>query len=253
MTPDRIVVLRKNAKDVDIENLPDGSTAVFDRITQTIHSLHPLAAAAFQACREQKTIDEVREAMTLTLGADVSEASALGAIAELERAGLVAISELDGASRRSMLTSALKAAGVAAPLVLSLTASEQAVFAQGSGSGTTTTTTTTTSTTTTTTTTTTAGPAPTLNIGPNTFNSCQSSSNFDLGGVNTHFNNTSVVTFNNSQLSASNVVVESAISINLNINNNTQNNVNTQMVTVTVTTGSEVAVGTNILTLTGCT
>jgi hypothetical protein len=240
MTPDRIVVRQKNFKDLDIENLPDGSTAVFDRVTQTIHSLHPLAAAAFQACREQKTVGELCDAMALTLGKAVSEASALGAIAELERAGLVESSELDGASRRSVLTSALKAAGVAVPLVLSLTASEQAVFAANSGSGTTTTTT--------------AAPSATVAINPTTFVGCHSSDDYTITGINTHFNGTSVVTFSIGQLTAAgNVVAVNATTITLTINNSNTGFFASQLVTVTVTTGSEVAVGTNILTLETCT
>jgi hypothetical protein len=97
----------------------------------------------------------------------------------------------------------------------------------------------------TTTTTTTAAPTATLSgIAPNVFPSCTSiGAGFVITGMNTHFGGASVVSFSAGSLTLSNVVVNSLTSSTLNM---------TGPVTVTVTTGTEVAVGTNILTREGC-
>jgi hypothetical protein len=139
-----ITVEQINSAALQVENLPDGSTAVFNTATQTIHSLHPIASAAFTACPTKKTLSELVVAMSDLLSRPVTEAEALSAISELEHAGLVACAEppqfVEAASSRRSL---LKAAGAAVPLVLSLTALEQSAYAEAAGSGTTTTTTTT--------------------------------------------------------------------------------------------------------------
>jgi hypothetical protein len=232
-----------------IEKLPDGSTAVFDTLTKTVHSINKTAAAAFEACRERQTVPQLATAMGEILNAPVTEEMALAAILELERAGLVACSGLLSAepaqaSRRSVLKAVGTVAATAAPLVLSLSMAEQSVYAQGAGSGTTTTTTTTT----------TAAPAASIsNIAPDVYNGCASTAaGFVITGVNTHFSGASVVTFSLTSLTASNVVVNSLTSLTLTINNSNQAAIPSS-VTVTVTTGSEVAVGNNLLQYEGCT
>ncbi len=250
MISDRLEVWQPGVETRLVEKLPDGSTAVFDTLTKTVHSINEIAAAAFEACRDKRTVTQVAAAMQETLNSPVSEEIALTAIYELERAGLVACSRPVSASRRSLLKSVGTIAATVAPLVLSLSSAEQSAFAQGAGSGTTTTSTTTT----TTTTTTTAGPVASISsIAPSTVAGCDNTTNgVVITGVNTHFGNSSIVTFSNSHLSASNVVVNSLTSLTLTINENTDNPT-PALVTVTVTTGSEVAVGTNILTFGSCT
>ena len=81
---------RTSSEDLTIENLPDGSTAVFGAATESVHSLNAPAAAAFEACKERTTLPELARAMTTALASRVNEELALAAMAELERAGLVA-------------------------------------------------------------------------------------------------------------------------------------------------------------------
>jgi len=111
-----------------VAKLPDGSTAVFDSATQTIHALDASTAAVWEACREPKTLSELTDAMRRESGEATGD-TVLEAVSELERTGLVAVSGATGllhdASRRSLL----KAAGIAVPVVLSLTAAEQRAFA----------------------------------------------------------------------------------------------------------------------------
>ena len=144
MNRDELVVRRSGLGErLIIEALADGSTAVFDTVSQTVHSLNASAAAAFEACREEKTAPQLAHAMEATLGQPVTEDLALAAVSELERAGLVACSgsrRPEGSSRRSAL-SFVAAAAAALPVVLSLTVAEQKAYAGGAGSGTTTTTT----------------------------------------------------------------------------------------------------------------
>jgi hypothetical protein len=110
------------------EQLPDGSTVVVETATNTVHSLDPLAAAAFHA--SARTTDGIAREMGATLGRPVTENEALEAIVELERAGLVTSSVRPDATRRALL----RAAGIAIPAVLTLTAAEQRAQAFVSGS-----------------------------------------------------------------------------------------------------------------------
>ncbi len=121
--------------DCTVEKLPDGSTVVFDSGTQTLHSLNAPAAAAFKACGEPKTLPELAQAMAAALSSPVDEELALAAVAELEQAGLVAAEGEAVRSRQASRRHLLKAAGVALPLVLSLTAAQQRAYAYATGSG----------------------------------------------------------------------------------------------------------------------
>ncbi len=102
-----------SAKGFIVEKLPDGSTAIFDKVTNTVHALDASTAAAFEACHEPVTLSALTAAIEQRLGRPIREETALEAVAELERAGLVTASgateELRNASRRQLL----KAAGVA--------------------------------------------------------------------------------------------------------------------------------------------
>jgi hypothetical protein len=122
--------------------LPDGSTAVFDTLSKTVHSINKTATAAFEACREKRTVPQLATAMRETLESPVTEEMALAAVYELERVGLVACSgptpeERLQASRRSVLRAVGTAAATVAPLVLSLSSAEQRAYAAAAGSGTT--------------------------------------------------------------------------------------------------------------------
>src|SRR5580700_990790 len=138
MTSDYLVVWQAGVENCVIEKLPDGSTAVFDTLTKTVHSINKTAAAAFEACRDKRTVPQVAAAMQETLNSTVTEEMAMAAISELERAGLVACSgplstKRGQASRRSVLKAVGTVAATAAPLVLSLSSAEQSAYAQGTG------------------------------------------------------------------------------------------------------------------------
>src|SRR5450432_433071 len=115
MISDSLVVWQTGAANRLVEKLPDGSTAVFDRLTKTVHSVNKTASAALEACREKRTVPQLAMAMQEILGAAVTDEMALAAISELERAGLLACSgsrstEGGQSSRRSVL----KAVGASA-------------------------------------------------------------------------------------------------------------------------------------------
>ena len=158
--------------------------------------------------------------------------------AELERAGLVtssgATQELRNASRRQLL----KAAGAALPVVLSLTAAEQRVFAQGAGSG-----------------------SPVALIASISQTSVACDDSYDavtITGQNTHFSNSSVVSFSPPIIMVSSVNVTSATSLTVNFYVGISGEDGFPVVPsgtlldIIVTTGSEVATGTGLVNY-GCT
>src|SRR5271170_2750367 len=102
MIADSLQVWQIGAENRLVEKLPDGSTAVFDTLTKTVHSINKTAAAAFEACRDKVTVPQLAAAMQEILGSPVTQEMALAAIYELERAGLVACSRPVSASRRSV-------------------------------------------------------------------------------------------------------------------------------------------------------
>lgn len=120
--------LQRTSKKLVVEQLPDGSTAIFEPATKAVHSLNPLAAAVFGACREQISLAGLVEAV----GSPDSVEPVLAAITDLEAAGLVERSSAESTSRRGMLKAA---AAIAIPAVLTLTAAEQSAYALQAGSG----------------------------------------------------------------------------------------------------------------------
>jgi hypothetical protein len=257
---------RAESHELIIEKMPDGSTAVFDEASQTLHSLNAPTAAAFEACRETKTLPELVSAMADALRTPVSEGLALMAVAELERVGLVTSEGAAPANRLGSRRNLLRAAGIALPAVLSLTAAQQRAFASTTGSGVTTTdppTTTTTAAPTATTTTaaptttTTAAPVPSLTglTGSVVF---QSYCPTDIGvtGQNTHFaQGTTTVTFTDlttsgATIQTNNVTVASATQLTAIAMWNGGGAVG-DTIQVTVTTGTEVVTGSIVITATG--
>jgi hypothetical protein len=138
MTQDQASIFQTDSKHRIVEKLPDGSTAVFDAVSETLHSLNPPAAAAFDACKERTTLPQLVRAMGDVLPAPVTEELALVAIAELQQAGLVTAEDASQYDRLATRRGLLKAAGFVLPAVLSLTAAEQRAYAISAGSGTTT-------------------------------------------------------------------------------------------------------------------
>lgn len=99
MTPDVPAFRQRESRNLIIEKMPDGSTAVFDVATQTLHSLNPPAAAALEAFRARKTLPELARIMAQALSSPVTEDLALAAAAELERAGLLVSEGIQPPSR----------------------------------------------------------------------------------------------------------------------------------------------------------
>ncbi len=227
------VVQQTSTKGCVTEKLPDGSSAIFDSVTNVVHALNETAAAAFEACREPVTLSGLSDAMRRRLGPVVTVEMALEAVAELERAGLVTSSgttqELRNSSRRQLL----KAAGVALPVVLSLTAVEQRVFAAGAGSG--------------------IGAASIASISQTSVECDDTYDSVTITGLNTHFTNSSVVSFNPPLMMVNSVSVTNATSLTVNFYVGITGEDGFPVVTspaqlnVIVTTGSEVATGTGLV------
>jgi hypothetical protein len=234
MSYDRLEVRQIRPNSFVTEKLPDGSTAVLDTATTTVHSLNLSAAAAFEACRETKTVPQLMQSMGEILGAPVTEEVALAAVSELDMAGLVSCSEPvpegDRASRRSLLRSMGTAAAVAVPVVLSLTSAEQRAYAINAGSG---------------------GPPPPppviLSATPNTIP--PAIGGVWIAGLFTHFSPTSTVTCTNG-VTATVQWIAGSDWTHLSIVTSAVGVPNGTIIDVTVTTGAEVVTGTGLLTVT---
>ena len=114
-----------------VEKLPDGSTAILDQRSKNVHSLNVGATVAWEACKAGATLAEVRHALELKAGAAVDETFAQSALAQLQKAELIAVdgpaAELTAAERRSGLLRL--AASFAVPVVLTLALSQQKALA----------------------------------------------------------------------------------------------------------------------------
>jgi hypothetical protein len=140
---DKAVFAQADAAQLHIERLSDGSIAVVDQRSKSVHSLNPTAALAWDACAKGATVEQVRAALQDHAGSPVSLDVAWSAIQTLQRAELLetetALSAgLADPGRRSTLKTIGVLGGLVAPVVLSLTASQQKAYAQAVGSGTTT-------------------------------------------------------------------------------------------------------------------
>ena len=239
MIPDRPEVWQIGSENHVVEKLPDGSTAVLEISTGTVHSINQTAAAAFEACYERRTVPQVAAAMREILQSPVTEEMAIEAIEELERAGLVACSESRssgdrGASRRSLLKAVGTAAATAAPLVLSLSAAEQSAYAATVASG----------------------PAPSID-GDDSNTVCTNAlfaQTLFIDGQNTHFSQgTSVVTFPGSAwLTVGTVTVTSTTSLSVQVTPGAGAPSGSGQFSAMVVTGAESVTGVNIFYYTTC-
>jgi hypothetical protein len=121
-----------------VERLPDGSAAVFDTTSEAIHSLNQTAALVWECCREPVAIADIADVIQRVTGLPEPRAVAEDALRQLERGGLVEACREDVANRASRRDVLLKIGGVSAaflaPLVLTLTLTEQHAFARQAGS-----------------------------------------------------------------------------------------------------------------------
>jgi hypothetical protein len=216
---------------LQVDRLPDGSAVVVDDRSKTVHALNRVAAAAFDVCREPAAFSVIVQTMSDRLQAQVSHESARTALTELENVGLArpCAPARAAVSRRSALQSA--AAG-AIPMVLSLTAAQQRMYAQAAGSG--------------------APVVSVVSINPG-FLCIGNVPNVVITGENTHFTNSSVVTFSDTNVVGIQIQASSATSLTLTVEvGGGDDGSSPHFVDVTVTTGSETAFGAGILEVAGC-
>jgi len=123
-----------------VEQLPDGSTAIFDERSKSVHSLNPSATVVWRACASGATLPQIMAALTDRFGGPVDVEIADQAIAELQQAKLIesniptagavpvagAVMEM---GRRSILKRVGSLGAIAVPVVLTLTAAEQRGYA----------------------------------------------------------------------------------------------------------------------------
>ena len=127
------------------EKLGDGSTAIVDSRSKSVHSLNPTATLVWEACANGATLDQIRKTLEAKTGAAASDALVRQALEQLQRVNLI---EAEGTfpvesvdlGRRALLTRAGTVGAIAIPVVLTLTAAEQKAYAFQAISGTTTTT-----------------------------------------------------------------------------------------------------------------
>lgn len=140
---EKAVFKQSDRNQLQIERLSDGSVAIIDQRSKSVHSVNPTAALAWDACAEGATAEQIRAGLERHAGAPVGIEAAWSAIQHLQRAELVETeASVPGAlidqGRRSALKTIGMLGGLVAPVVLTLTASEQRAYAQVVGSGTTT-------------------------------------------------------------------------------------------------------------------
>jgi PqqD family protein of HPr-rel-A system len=123
------------------ETMADGSIAIFDQESKSVHSLNPAAAAVWTACADGATAAQLEAALEDAFGARVTPDVLTAAVAELRRAGLIEVvgpmsvgaADVDLA-RRSVLRTIGGIGGALVPLVLTMTATEQRAQAFINGS-----------------------------------------------------------------------------------------------------------------------
>jgi len=139
------VFCQSGTESLSVEKLPDGSTAIVDNRSKSVHSLNPSATLVWEACATGATFAHIRAAVESQTGAPVDSDAIRQALAQLQRVNLIeGPSSLPAAEnvdlgRRSLLKRAGAAGAFAIPVVLTLTAAEQKAYAFQSQSGTTTT------------------------------------------------------------------------------------------------------------------
>jgi hypothetical protein len=126
-------IQRTNLCSLVVNELPDGSKIIVDSVNNTMFALNPMAAAAWNACRNPTTLASVTAEMRASLHPQTTEEQARQAVFELAEKNLVTTSGWPPqASRRGVLGSL--GAAMLLPLVVSLSMAEQRAFAQNAGS-----------------------------------------------------------------------------------------------------------------------
>jgi len=126
-----------------VEKLADGSTAIVDSRSKSVHSLNTSATLVWEACAKGATFAQIQAFVETRIGTLVEADVIRQALAQLQQANLIESESPHGLEsidlgRRSMLKRAGVAGALAVPVVLTLTAAEQKAYAVGALSGTTT-------------------------------------------------------------------------------------------------------------------
>jgi PqqD family protein of HPr-rel-A system len=129
---------QSGTESLSIERLPDGSTAIVDNRSKSVHSLNPSATLVWEACAEGAAFAEIHAAVEQQAGVAVDAELIRQALAQLQRVNLIespsalapsaAMDNVD-LGRRSLLKRAGAAGAFALPVVLTLTAAEQKAYA----------------------------------------------------------------------------------------------------------------------------
>ena len=127
-----------------VEPLPDGSAAVFDSASESVHSLNQTAALVWECCSEPAALADIEDVVRRVTGLPEPRAVAEDALNQLQRSGLVEARRVDDdglPSRRTALRMIGRGSSIAflAPLVLTMTVGQQHALAQEVGSPVTTT------------------------------------------------------------------------------------------------------------------
>jgi hypothetical protein len=131
----RSVFSQCDREDLDVEELPDGSVAIYDRRSRSVHSLNASAAVIWHACSGGATLRRLSAALESHLGRETPAEEIVETVALMQELGLIVsdsvlTAAVPDASRRAMLATL----GTAVPVVLTLTAAEQKGYAQSAGS-----------------------------------------------------------------------------------------------------------------------
>jgi len=136
------VFSQSGVESLAVEKLSDGSTAIVDGRSKSVHSLNPSATLVWEACAPGATFAEIHAAVEDRTGAPVDADAIRQALAQLQRVTLIEgpstlpVESID-LGRRSLLRRAGAVGAFAIPVVLTLTAAEQKAYAFAAVSGTT--------------------------------------------------------------------------------------------------------------------
>ena len=126
-------VERVNSDALVVNQLPDGSRVMQDTTTDKLYALNPTAGAAWDACSDPTTLENVAQTMQRSFDPEITEEIAEEAILQLQDHNLVKTFESPSLGSRRRFLAAMGAAAV--PLVVTLTVADQRVYAEKVGSG----------------------------------------------------------------------------------------------------------------------
>ena len=121
-------VERVNSDALVVNQLPDGSRVMQDTTTDKLYALNPTAGAAWDACSDPTTLENVAQTMQRSFDPEITEEIAEEAILQLQDHNLVKTSESPSLGSRRRFLAAMGAAAV--PLVVTLTVGDQCAFAE---------------------------------------------------------------------------------------------------------------------------